>query len=151
MGLIPPFANRTDPVFQDAIDTAELTGIQACLAALSDSKQQKIYGDRMAAARVSAGLTRGQVIRLLGWHVSKKTELAAFEAGACLPSAAQVIQLCRLYHIHSSWLFLEALHFDSPQAAFAAAQEGEITDDQFLQWMIVDRPAEGDSQVEHGC
>lgn len=57
----------------------------------------------LAAARVNAGYTQGDVAKML--HVSNKT-INNWENGKVSPSFANVEMLCRIYGLSSDYIFL---------------------------------------------
>lgn len=62
---------------------------------------EKLFGSRLAAARKAAGLNQTQVaLRLTEAGYPVRTQaVSKWETGTTLPSALQLVELCRLYRI----------------------------------------------------
>ena len=67
-----------------------------------------------------------------------KAVIGALEAGAIQPTEKQLEMLCGIYHIQAAWLSAQPLVFESVQQAFAAEKMGVITDDQLMQFIVID-------------
>jgi transcriptional regulator with XRE-family HTH domain len=69
---------------------------------MSDEKTKKaIIATRLALARKQAGLSQGQVARLLGLHRPSVSEL---EAGRRNVTATEMGQLAKIYGVSADWL-----------------------------------------------
>ena len=62
---------------------------------------QKRIGERLRLARERAGLSQGQVAKMLGLHRPSVTEL---ESGRRKLSAVELGQLARIYSVDTDWL-----------------------------------------------
>lgn len=67
----------------------------------SSEEQRRLIGSRLRAARDQAGLSQGQVARLLGKH---RPSISEAEAGNRGVPAEELADLARLYGVSSAWL-----------------------------------------------
>lgn len=63
--------------------------------------RRTLIATRMRAAREQAGLSQGQVARMLGLH---RPSISEAEAGRRKISAEELTQLAQIYGVSSSWL-----------------------------------------------
>lgn len=80
---------------------------------MSQKKVDKkaVIAARVREARVAAGLTQGQVARLLGLHRPSVTEI---EAGNRAVSAEELVRLASLYDVDVAWLAGEGVDAVDP-------------------------------------
>lgn len=67
----------------------------------SSEEQRRLIGSRLRAARKQAGLSQGQVARMLGKH---RPSISEAEAGNRRVPAEELAELSRLYGVSSAWL-----------------------------------------------
>ena len=84
---------------------------------------------RLRAARVAAGLSQGQVAKLLGMH---RPTISEMEAGNRRVSAEELGKLANLYDTKLTWLLGEApdhVSTDDPKLQLAARELGKLKPD----------------------
>ena len=72
----------------------------------AEERQENVIADRMRAARESAGLSQGQVARLLAMH---RPTISEIEAGRRRVSADELVRFAEIYDVPVSWLAGEAV------------------------------------------
>ena len=77
-------------------------------------RPQGALAERLRIAREQAGLSQGQVARLLGLHRPSVSEI---EAGRRKVSADELVALARIYGVSSAWLTGEEDATDDETAA----------------------------------
>lgn len=112
------------------------------------SDHLKTFGERLCAARRTAGLSRNQAVKLLSKPDAWRGVLVAYESGSLKIKAQELTALCALYHIQWRWLFAEPRTYRTVEDAFQAVLEEEITDSEFMQWMLIDRICQ-QTEVQH--
>lgn len=65
------------------------------------TKQKSAVGPRLRLARENAGLSQGQVAKMLGLHRPSVSEM---EAGNRRISAEELVQLAEIYEVSIDWL-----------------------------------------------
>ena len=78
---------------------------------------------RIRAAREQAGLSQGQVAKLLGLQRPSISEL---EAGRRKVSAEELTQLARIYNVSVSWLMKEESEILDPAVELAARELAKL-------------------------
>ena len=78
----------------------------------SSNQSHAQIAERLRVAREQAGLSQGQVARLLHLHRPSVSEM---EAGRRKVSAEELTELARIYGVSVSWLACEAAAGDAPQ------------------------------------
>ena len=71
---------------------------------MEHSPTQMILATRLRAAREQAGLSQGQVAKMLGLH---RPSISEMEAGRRKVSSGELAQLARIYAVGVSWLTRE--------------------------------------------
>lgn len=91
--------------------------------------QRESIAKRLRAAREQAGLSQGQVAKLMGWH---RPTVSQIEAGQRRVSAEELPILARHYRVSMAWLTkstdLESDPID-PQLELAARELGRLKPD----------------------
>lgn len=85
--------------------------------------------ERLRWARENAGLSQGQVAKLLGVH---RPTISAIEAGTRHIKAGEIQQFAELYEVQESWIIKgdESLPgTDDPRIALAARELGKLKQD----------------------
>lgn len=82
-----------------------------------DDSTPSILATRLRLAREQAGLSQGQVAKLLGLH---RPSISEMEAGRRKVSAEELSELARIYSVSTSWLIAED---DRPTSAEQAKIE----------------------------
>jgi transcriptional regulator with XRE-family HTH domain len=84
---------------------------------------------RLRAAREAAGLSQGQVAKLMGMH---RPTISEMEAGNRKVSAEELARLADLYDTKMTWLLGEApdqISADDPRLQLAARELGKLKPD----------------------
>lgn|SRR5215510_7038766 len=71
---------------------------------MSDTEKRAIIASRIREARRLAGLSQGQVAKMLGLHRPSVSEM---EAGNRSVSAEEISKLAEIYDVNASWLLGE--------------------------------------------
>ena len=93
-----------------------------------DSKRALI-ATRLREARKTAGLSQGQVAKLLGVH---RPTISEIEAGNRRVSAEELSQFARMYDVTIPWLLAETadhLEIDDPRLQLAARELSKLKPD----------------------
>jgi transcriptional regulator with XRE-family HTH domain len=93
-----------------------------------DSKRAAI-ADRLRQARKAAGLSQGQVAKLLNMH---RPTISEIEAGNRRVSAEELSKFSEMYDITVSWLIRETgdqLEIDDPRLQLAARELSKLDPD----------------------
>lgn len=93
-----------------------------------DSKRGLI-ATRLREARKMAGLSQGQVAKLLGWH---RPTISEIEAGNRRVSAQELSRFAEMYDVTFSWLLAETadqLEIDDPRLQLAARELSKLKPD----------------------
>lgn len=94
-----------------------------------DEIKQNTVAERMREARKLAGLSQGQVARLLGYH---RPTISQIEAGKRRVSTDELKLLAKLYDVSTSWLLnetSESLDPDDPRVQLAARELNKLDPD----------------------
>lgn len=67
---------------------------------MTDEEKRKAIADRLRAAREMAGLSQGQVARMLGMH---RPSISEMEAGRRRVSAEELAKLAEIYGVEPGW------------------------------------------------
>lgn len=73
--------------------------------------RREIIATRVRLAREMAGLSQGQVARLLGMH---RPSISEVEAGRRKVTADELVELARIYAVNVSWLAGEGVELPDP-------------------------------------
>ena len=73
---------------------------------IAQQKHMKTFGDRLRAARISAGLTLKQVAKVIGYTW---VGVERWEKNICLPKPGVLWHLCSVYGITQDWLAAKRL------------------------------------------
>lgn len=84
----------------------------------SDSVAEGI-AERLRAAREHAGLSQGQVAKLLSYH---RPTISEIEAGRRRVTAEEIVTLADLYAVSASWLLRGNPEVQDPTAELAARE-----------------------------
>jgi transcriptional regulator with XRE-family HTH domain len=97
------------------------------MSARGDSAERKaLIGARLRTARKMAGLSQGQVARMLDLH---RPSVSETEAGRRGVSAEELARYCEIYGVTSAWLIGEgpdALPAGDPRVQLAARELGKL-------------------------
>jgi transcriptional regulator with XRE-family HTH domain len=66
-----------------------------------NEKTRKALANRLAMARQQAGLSQGQVAKLIGWH---RPTISETEAGRRSVTAEELTQFAEIYDVSFEWL-----------------------------------------------
>ena len=69
-------------------------------AIIEDGAHVRTFGDRLRAARISAGLTLKEVAAMIGYTW---VGVERWEKNVCLPKPGVLWHLCSLYHVGEEW------------------------------------------------
>ena|SRR5258708_3482648 len=64
-------------------------------------EKNKAIGERLRLARTQAGLSQGQVAKMLGLH---RPSVSETEAGRRKASPQELVEFARIYHVSIDWL-----------------------------------------------
>lgn len=95
----------------------------------------KRIGPRLAAARESAGLSVGQVAKMIAVN---RHDVEAWEAGNVRIPSDTLDTLMNIYRCKLAYLLAEPVTFESEREAMTLLVGRQITDETFMQWMLVD-------------
>ena len=96
---------------------------------MSNQEEHKVIGDRIKQARNLAGLSQGQVAKLMGLH---RPTISEMEAGNRKVSADEIVRLSELFDVSTNWLLGigdEKLSADDPRLELAARELAKIAPD----------------------
>lgn len=91
--------------------------------------KRALVAARLREARKLAGLSQGQVAKLIGVH---RPSISEIEAGNRRVSAEELSQLAEIYDVTSSWLLAETaekLDQDDPRLQLAARELSKLKPD----------------------
>lgn len=87
-----------------------------------DSKRAEI-AERLRAAREQAGLSQGQVAKLLGLQ---RPAISEIEAGRRRVSAEEIAKLAETYDVSAQWLIDNTAAVADPKVELAARELGKL-------------------------
>lgn len=98
---------------------------------MTDSQDSKrsVIATRLREARKMAGLSQGQVAKLLGMH---RPTISEIEAGNRRVSAVELSKFAEMYDVTVSWLLAETadqLEVDDPRLQLAARELSKLKPD----------------------
>lgn len=98
---------------------------------MTDSQDSKraVIATRLREARKMAGLSQGQVAKLLGMH---RPTISEIEAGNRRVSAEELSKFAEMYDVTVSWLLAETadqLEVDDPRLQLAARELSKLKPD----------------------
>ena len=88
----------------------------------NEQRTRALIAERIREARKTAGLTQGQVAKILGLHRPSVSEM---EAGNRRVSAEEIARLAEIFDVESSWLLGESpetIATDDPKLQLAARE-----------------------------
>lgn len=91
--------------------------------------RRALIASRIREARKMAGLSQGQVAKILGWHRPTVSEI---EAGNRRVSADELSKFAEIYDVTMSWLMgesAEQLETDDPRLQLAARELSKLKPD----------------------
>jgi transcriptional regulator with XRE-family HTH domain len=88
-----------------------------------DAANRALIAARLRAAREQAGLSQGQVARLMGMQRPSITEI---ESGRRRVSADEVRRLAQIYNVSVSWLVKEESEMPNPTIELAARELAKL-------------------------
>lgn len=83
-------------------------------------EQRSSIADRLRMARESAGLSQGQVAKLMGFH---RPTISEIEAGRRRVSADELTQFAELYGVETGWILSEQESDPSEDKILLAARQ----------------------------
>ena len=98
---------------------------------------------RLRAAREQAGLSQGQIAKMLGFQ---RPTISEIEAGRRRVSGEELSQLAKIYDVSVSWLMKEVSEVPDPKVELAARELAKLKDNDLntvLQLLKSLRKAEG--------
>lgn len=104
---------------------------------------RKAIAKRLRAAREQAGLSQGQVARLLGFQ---RPTISEIEAGRRRVSGEELSQFAKVYDVSISWIAKEESEIADPKVELAARELGKMKEDDLkavLQLLKTLRKTEG--------
>lgn len=81
---------------------------------------------RLREARALAGLSQGQVAKLLGYH---RPTISEIEAGNRKVSADELTKFCDIYDVAVDWVVGTSSHSDEPKLELAARELAKLDPD----------------------
>ena len=90
------------------------------------SEVRKAIAQRLRAAREQAGLSQGQVAKMIGYQRPTVSEI---EAGRRRVSAEELTQLAEIYGVSVSWLASNDPEVPDPAVELAARELAKLKDD----------------------
>lgn len=91
--------------------------------------KRTIVATRLREARKMAGLSQGQVAKMLNWH---RPTISEIEAGNRRVSAEELSRFAEIYDVTVSWLLAESaeqLETDDPRLQLAARELSKLKPD----------------------
>lgn len=91
--------------------------------------KRTIVATRLREARKMAGLSQGQVAKILNWH---RPTISEIEAGNRRVSAEELSRFAEIYDVTVSWLLAESaeqLETDDPRLQLAARELSKLKPD----------------------
>lgn len=91
--------------------------------------KRTIIATRLREARKMAGLSQGQVAKMLGWH---RPTISEIEAGNRRVSAEELSRFAEIYDVTVSWLLAESaeqLETNDPRLQLAARELSKLKPD----------------------
>ena len=114
---------------------------------MSDNESMRVaIAGRLRAARIQAGLSQGQVAKLLDFQRPTVTEI---EAGRRKVSAEELARLADIYDVSVSWLATEETEVADPAVELAARELAKLKKhdlDNVLRLLRTLRKAEGSTE-----
>lgn len=95
----------------------------------TSDRDRRLVAKRLRVAREQAGLSQGQVAKLMDWH---RPTVSQIEAGQRRVSAEELAKLARLYRVSASWLTRMVdpeEEAPSPQVELAAKELSKLRPD----------------------
>jgi len=95
----------------------------------SSESQRSAISERLREARKAAGLSQGQVAKLLEMH---RPTISEIEAGNRRVSAEELVKFAETYDVTVSWLLgesAEQLEMDDPRLQLAARELSKLKSD----------------------
>ena len=92
---------------------------------MATNELQTMIHERLRSAREQAGLSQGQVAKLLGWH---RPTISEIEAGRRKVASDEVARFADLYDVSVSWLLSESDEHD-PLVELAARELSKLRPD----------------------
>jgi transcriptional regulator with XRE-family HTH domain len=122
---------------------------------MTDSYEDKraLVGARLREARTMAGLSQGQVAKIMGMH---RPTISEIEAGNRRVAAEELKKFAEIYDVTTSWILAESpekLDIDDPRLQLAARELSKLKPDDLDRLMrllasmrTADSNGEGDSK-----
>jgi transcriptional regulator with XRE-family HTH domain len=113
-----------------------------------ETTKKQIIANRLAEARKMAGLSQGQVARMMGLH---RPTISEIEAGHRNVTATEIAQFAEIYDVAVNWLMGEGaekldLQSDRLQLAFRELQKLKADDlDKLMKVLAALREDKGDA------
>ncbi len=92
---------------------------------MDENKREEIAG-RLRAAREQAGLSQGQVAKLLDFQ---RPTISEIEAGRRKTSAEELARFAEIYDVSLDWLVNETAAVADPKVELAARELGKLKPD----------------------
>jgi len=92
---------------------------------VDETKREEIAG-RLRAAREQAGLSQGQVARILDYQ---RPTISEIEAGRRKTSAEEIARLAEIYDVSIDWLINDKAAMTDPKVELAARELGKLKSD----------------------
>lgn len=94
---------------------------------MSESEERKLnIASRLALARKHAGLSQGQVAKIMKLH---RPSISEIEAGRRNVSAEELIALADIYGVSINWITSEKVETESAKLELAARELSKLKDD----------------------
>lgn len=96
---------------------------------IQQEDKRTIIARRLREARKMAGLSQGQVAKMLDWH---RPTISEIEAGNRRVSAEELSKFAEIYDVTVSWLLAESaeqLEIDDPRLQLAARELSKLKPD----------------------
>ena len=94
---------------------------------MSESEERKLHiASRLALARKHAGLSQGQVAKIMKLH---RPSISEIEAGRRNVSAEELIALADIYGVSINWITSEKVETESAKLELAARELSKLKDD----------------------
>jgi transcriptional regulator with XRE-family HTH domain len=90
----------------------------------TDATHREAIASRLRAARENAGLSQGQVARLIGYQ---RPTISEIEAGRRRVSTEELAKLCEIYDVSISWIATEQAEVSNPNVMLAARELAKLT------------------------
>ncbi len=117
---------------------------------MTEMDKRKLVADRVRQARKLAGLSQGQIAKLMGLH---RPSISEIEAGNRRVSTDEISQFAEIYDVNISWLLAEAdeqIASDDPRLQLAARELAKIKSEDLEKLLTLLSAMRSEAEVPEG-